>query len=617
MSGVAYYVWVRVDWYEKRFDRSGFDIYPKDLNADRAYAAVGPINGLRYESHPQYHVLVANGQDTYHFGTNSGFKVPTSGSIVQIRRIDFQPDTGGDPPGEKQSYSPPSPRRPPTYNFNIDNRTQNFYSPSPAPKAPPPPTTFGRPSGAPGGTTPSSAPGGASSPKPSSSPGGASAPNGAPAPTGPGWGYPQPAPPPAPGFIGGPQIAGPGTNYAPPPPLWFPPAWFPTTNTGTDTKNAPFSKRTDYTGAGAAPTPTNNNGFDPTTELRNRLFPPPLIFPPPIGEKITDGSKPGPTATEKPKTGPVTQSPPSNCRNPGSCSGKILNGQDALNRKQNDLLDKLNAGLQIPELGLLKIIDSKLGPQLPNGGISSFMQRAWKATHLDKALNAINTLLLLHNAALLSRNLVETLSELTSQALSVIGIKDENDNPIDIHGILGDRLEGLARNVLGNEVYEGVAETWHKASRVTSAAANIIWSVRSIADSTQEIAEWTAENTGKIGNALKRFRIVPQNAYGWMSENVNAQSGIRRKFTKVRDGIDSLDDAASSLSGALGEVQSVQDEFGEWDDNQKRFTDELKTLVPKEREDNQPELELAEERETDSQSPNSLADTKRMRGNSQ
>ena len=258
---------------------------------------------------------------------------------------------------------------------------------------------------------------------------------------------------------------------------------------------------------------------------------------------------------------------------------------------------------------------ARLGPPL-KGGISGFMQRAWKATHMDKALNALNTLLLLHNAALLSRNLGETLSELTGQALQILGITDENENPINIHGLLTNRLESIARNIVGDAVYKGVSETWHKASRITSAAANLMWSVRSIMDSSQEIAEWTAENTGRIGNALKRFRVVPSDAFPWMSENVNAQSGIRRRFQRVRDGIDNIDDVAGSLQGVLGEVRSVQEEFNEWDDNFTRFKDEVKTLEPKEREDNEPALQQATQRETVSQPPNSIANAQRGQGGS-
>lgn len=239
--------------------------------------------------------------------------------------------------------------------------------------------------------------------------------------------------------------------------------------------------------------------------------------------------------------------------------------------------------------------------------INDFMKTAWKTTRLDKALNAINTLLLLHNAAMLSRYLFQTLGELTSQFLSVIGIQDETGNPLDINGILGSSIENTAKAVLGEQVYQGVSETWHKASRITSAAANLLWSIRSINDSLQQITEWTAENTGKIGNALKRFRVVGQNAYPWMSEQVNAQSRTRATFNRIREGIETVEDTASSLQGVLGEVQSIQYEFGDWNQRQDSFIEELKTLDPREREDNQPQQQTAIARDADSSNPESFA----------
>lgn len=246
-----------------------------------------------------------------------------------------------------------------------------------------------------------------------------------------------------------------------------------------------------------------------------------------------------------------------------------------------------NTALQALDLSLLAVIDNKLGPQM-NGGISGALGRAWRAARIDKILNALNTLLLLHNAAMLSRNLATTLGDLTSQALSVFGIKDEDGQPLDINTELGQQLDSFMKGILGEEVWNFTKTTWHKANNIIASASNIVWTVRSMMDSSREIMEWIGENTGKIGNALKRFGVVGENAYKWMPERQTMANAWTRKIDRFREGVDALDDTASSLSGVLGEVQNIQEEFGQLDEQKKQFEKNVSELTPKEREDNEP-----------------------------
>ena len=166
--------------------------------------------------------------------------------------------------------------------------------------------------------------------------------------------------------------------------------------------------------------------------------------------------------------------------------------------------------------------------------VQGFADKAWKATHADKVLSALTLMASLHNAAMLSRNLGETLGELTSQGLATIGIKDSEGSPLDINEAIGKSFNALMTNILGAEVYTGVKETWLRSSRIISSASQIVWTVRSIADSAREVTEWTAENTGKIGNALKKFRVVGEDAYKWMPEKVTATNKWLSKVDKLK-----------------------------------------------------------------------------------
>jgi hypothetical protein len=313
-------------------------------------------------------------------------------------------------------------------------------------------------------------------------------------------------------------------------------------------------------------------------------------------------------------------------KNASPCQGNAC-GQAQLDKidsrmQQNEdrLLQKLGLGAQSADLALVAVINQKLGAQIPNGGIAAFLGRmqafaetAWRATKMDKVLNALTFVMTLHNAAMLSKNLGQTLGELTGLALQTVGIKDENEQAIDINAILGKSIENFAKAIVGEEVYNGTKATFNKLNRIVQSASQIIWTIRSIGDSSREIAEWTAENTGKIGNALKRWGIVGENAYKWLPERITQQGKWFAKVDRIRNNVDNLDDAASSLTGALSEVRSIQEEMGELKEQKENFDKAIKEATPKDRPDNDTIKAKTDTEKAASPSPN-LDGVNRSRG---
>lgn len=299
-----------------------------------------------------------------------------------------------------------------------------------------------------------------------------------------------------------------------------------------------------------------------------------------------------------------------------SLNGGCTNGVNIPSQLANNgtKLDAINTGLQAIDLSLLQTIDNKLGPQISGGGIGGFLQRAFQATRLDKILNALTLITTLHNAAMLSRNLGQTLGDLTGQALLVIGIKDENGSALDINAEIGRQVNNLMSTILGAETWAGTKENWNKANRIISSANQIMWTVRSIADSGREVTEWIANNTGKIGNALKRFRVVGENAYPHLAENVSHQNAWMLKVQTYREGVDTLDDAASSLQGVLGEVQNIQQEAQELTEQKQRFDASIKAAQPKTIPDNDPVKDRAAAMKTASLSPANTSEVFRGEG---
>jgi hypothetical protein len=220
--------------------------------------------------------------------------------------------------------------------------------------------------------------------------------------------------------------------------------------------------------------------------------------------------------------------------------------------------------------------------------VMNFMKKAWEATRLQKVLDIITTIAVLHNAAMLSRDVAETFGHVASQALQIVGIKDEEGNPLDVNSFVGDIITDAARNLLGEEVYNDLRESYKKANRIIQIGSSIVWTVRSIADAGLELQEWIGENTGRIGNALKKYGVVGENAYRWMSPNPRARNRIRDRFQRFYDGIEAADDTVSSYAQVTGNILEIGEEVNEFRDQKDRFIEEVTTGLPQDQVENTP-----------------------------
>ncbi|MEM6837682.1 MAG: hypothetical protein AAF609_12600 [Cyanobacteria bacterium P01_C01_bin.120] len=246
--------------------------------------------------------------------------------------------------------------------------------------------------------------------------------------------------------------------------------------------------------------------------------------------------------------------------------------------------------------------------------LTSFLQKAWQKTRIQKVLDVLTFIGVMHNVALLSRDVGETFGWVAGQALNVVGIEDEEGNTIDVYGWFTSNIQSLLRAMLGDDLYEDARDTWLKASAIVRSASMIIWTMRGIMDATQDLMEWVAENTGKIGNALKAFGVVGRGAYPWMSEGAQARNRIRARISKVTGTLENVEDMASSFSMATGNILEIQDESGELINQFGEFRTTVLDAVPDPWDDNAPVKDAAEQGQTASQSPD-IQSSDTARGN--
>lgn len=230
----------------------------------------------------------------------------------------------------------------------------------------------------------------------------------------------------------------------------------------------------------------------------------------------------------------------------------------------NSKLDTISGVLNAIQTVQLASIDAKLGPQLPGGGISGALTKAaqlarktWDFLQVDRVLNVLTWIGVLHNAYMLSNGIAQTLFEAIGNALNLFGIEDADGNSLDVGQIVSKWTDGFFKSIFGVETVNGIKDAWKKFNRIYQAAANIINTLQSITFSILEAIETVGNYVAKIGNAARKFGTFAENAYNWMNPNMNFRDN--RFFNALYK----TEDAVESIAVVTSELVSVGEQSAE------------------------------------------------------
>lgn len=205
--------------------------------------------------------------------------------------------------------------------------------------------------------------------------------------------------------------------------------------------------------------------------------------------------------------------------------------------------------------GKLDILDTKLGDQMPNGGISGALKRAsdfasktWDFLQVDRVLNVMTWIAVLHNAYMLSNNIAQTLFSAISISLDVFGVEKADGTAFDVGKIVSDFTEGFFKQIFGVETVEGIKANWKKFNRIYQAATNLMFTMQSLMYSMLDSLEVVGNYVAKIGNAARIFGTFAENAYGWMNPNLNfTENRWFNALNKIQDVTENLEQVAASV----------------------------------------------------------------------
>ncbi len=258
-----------------------------------------------------------------------------------------------------------------------------------------------------------------------------------------------------------------------------------------------------------------------------------------------------------------------NSTRPGGClNGNLFN---PLNAKLNNILNGIGAGASSANLAISNNILNRVtdiqnvvnNSSFGLSAINQFMRNAWQNTKLDKVINVLNTVLALHNALMLSRNLAQTLGDVTTQALQFLGIKDAEGQAIDINSFIGNTINTWITNLIGAETYANIQTSWINLNRIMVAAQGIVYAVQGIKNAVLEGLETVGSWTAKIGNNMIIQGLLEDRSFPWMNENVN----FRNPFSRFIQKIENTEEVVSQVNNLVSSGIEAQENFNQIIDN--------------------------------------------------
>lgn len=237
---------------------------------------------------------------------------------------------------------------------------------------------------------------------------------------------------------------------------------------------------------------------------------------------------------------------------------------------QNVVLGGIAAEQQVQK-GVLASILAKAGD------IFNRVGDLWNNGMVQKAMNYITMITVIHNAFMLSNSIVETLGSAIDQGLQAIGlqIKDKDGNAQGVTQIIGKSVQDLIKSVIGTANYTALTETWAKANRIYQAGVNLLSNVQSIIDSSTAIAELSSNRLATLMNSLRDAGMVREDAY-------RGQSLPTTRFNAFLNKLEALEQGTSNLAAITSNIVSVQESVKELKDNrtelEKAITDKDKIV---------------------------------------
>jgi hypothetical protein len=192
---------------------------------------------------------------------------------------------------------------------------------------------------------------------------------------------------------------------------------------------------------------------------------------------------------------------------------------------------------------------------------------------IDRTLAVMNLAANIHNAAMLTRDIGETLGSVVDNVVGLTGLRFTNSEgaQLPFTDFIGSNFRTFLISVLGVENYTSLVLNWQKANTIYHSAMAVVNTTQSMLDPISSAVEYGMENVSKIGNSLKEDGVVSENAYPAMDETIRARRVNR--FERLNDTLEGAENIASNLSSITSSAVSVKEDYKQLREDTKELRD--------------------------------------------
>jgi hypothetical protein len=160
-------------------------------------------------------------------------------------------------------------------------------------------------------------------------------------------------------------------------------------------------------------------------------------------------------------------------------------------------------------------------------------------------------------------NVASLTSTVTNIAQSFLAIFDSIGSLMGLgEGLtqpISDTFDGILNSIFGKEKVEYVKYNFARINTVFTAGANVLGKVRSTSAALASGIETDAQNTSKIGNALRRAGVVDEKL-ALMDEKI-AVNIDKSQLKILNEKLAKVTNVSSELSGAASDIKTAKDEL--------------------------------------------------------
>jgi hypothetical protein len=175
-------------------------------------------------------------------------------------------------------------------------------------------------------------------------------------------------------------------------------------------------------------------------------------------------------------------------------------------------------------------------------------------------------------------NIASLTSTVTNIAQSFLAIFDSIGSLMGLgEGVtqpISDTFDGILNSIFGKEKVEYVKYNFARINAVFTAGANVLGKVRSTSVALAAGIETDAQNTSKIGNALRRAGVVDERL-ALMDEKI-AVNVDKSQIKILNEKLAKVTNVSSELSGAASDIKTAKDELKSIDEQRAEKAKEAK-----------------------------------------